>query len=239
MMPPRPTVAVSTVAPLCMTATIDTMPVCGKYMCSISSPTSCSITPRSRAIVRRCGASREKSCGGNAAKNRLGLPCSSWRATGVVPYGIDGAPALRRDARVKQNQVKIAFTDSALRSAYRSDVQLIYVQKVPMTALRRHRTSLYHPPGTTTRCGGRMPPQLVCEAVRVNVVRWWRPSWLAGLAPTRAVRREARGYPASRPRGQDGLWAYAGIRPLGPPPARTSSPSAADCPRPRDWTGRG
>src|SRR5438128_2246759 len=59
----------------------------------------------------------------------------------------------RRRAR-QANQVKNAFTDSALRSAYRSDVQLIYVQEVPMTALQRHPTRLYHPPGTTTRCGG-------------------------------------------------------------------------------------
>src|SRR5215470_20402568 len=49
---------------------------------------SCSITPRSSVIVRRCGASSEKSCGGNAAKNRLNLPCSNRRATGGVPYGI-------------------------------------------------------------------------------------------------------------------------------------------------------
>jgi hypothetical protein len=30
MTPARPIVAVSTVAPLCMTATIETMPLCGK-----------------------------------------------------------------------------------------------------------------------------------------------------------------------------------------------------------------
>jgi hypothetical protein len=39
-------------------------------------------------IVRRCGANREKSCGGNAAKNRLNFPCSNRRAGGDVPYGI-------------------------------------------------------------------------------------------------------------------------------------------------------
>src|SRR5262245_15368533 len=138
MMPPRPTVAVSTVAPLCMTATIDTMPVCGKYMCSISSPTSCSITPRSSAIVRRCGASREKSCGGNAAKNRFNFPCSNRRVTGGVLYGIDALLLLGGDALADQRQVRIEF----------------YVRKSSLDAPRRHRTTLYHPPCSTTRCGG-------------------------------------------------------------------------------------
>src|SRR5262249_42693164 len=60
--------------------------------------------PRSSVIVRRCGASREKSRGDNAAKNRLNLPCPNWRATGVVPYGIDGALAFDDGAAASSNE---------------------------------------------------------------------------------------------------------------------------------------
>src|SRR5262245_4289225 len=143
-MPPRPMVAVSTVAPLCMTATSDTMPVCGKYTCSISSPTSCSITPRSSGIVRRCGASKEKSCGGNAAKNRLNCPCSNCRAIGDVPYGIGVGSCFKAATPRHARQAEIAFTDSALRSAYRSAGSLdqwSYVKKVPQwAAAHEHST---------------------------------------------------------------------------------------------------
>src|SRR5262249_105000 len=52
----------------------------------------------------RCGASREKSRGDNAAKNRLNLPCPNWRATGVVPYGIDGALAFDDGAAASSNE---------------------------------------------------------------------------------------------------------------------------------------
>src|SRR5262249_60285411 len=51
-------------------------------------------------MVRRCGASSEKSCGGKIARKRLKRPCSSCRARGGVLYGIDVAPASgRRRAR--------------------------------------------------------------------------------------------------------------------------------------------
>src|SRR5262245_19277033 len=45
--------------------------------------------------MRRCGASSEKSGGGNVARNRLKRPCSSCRARGGVPYGIKVAPSDR------------------------------------------------------------------------------------------------------------------------------------------------
>src|SRR5215510_3356854 len=67
----------------------------------------------------------------------------------------------------------------------------------------------------------------------------WQPSWLVGLVSPRTIPREAVGHPPGRLRGQDGLWACGGIRPLRPPRAGTSSPSAADCRRPLGWTGRG
>src|SRR5262245_66560711 len=51
-------------------------------------------------MVRRCGASNEKSCGGKIARKQLKRPCSSCRARGGVPYSIGVAPASgRRRAR--------------------------------------------------------------------------------------------------------------------------------------------
>jgi hypothetical protein len=57
-----------------------------------------SITPRSSAIVRRCGASRAKARGGNVAKKRLNRPGSSCRARGAVPYDMGLAPTSLRGA---------------------------------------------------------------------------------------------------------------------------------------------
>jgi hypothetical protein len=39
----------------------------------------------------------------------LNFPCSSRRARGDVPYGINGAPALKRRRARRSRQVKIAF----------------------------------------------------------------------------------------------------------------------------------
>src|SRR5262249_9670960 len=140
-------------------------------MCSISSPTSCSITPRSSVIVRRCGASSEKSCGGNAAKNRLNLPCSNRRAIGGVPYGIDGAPALRRRRARRLSQAKIAFTDSALRSAYRSAGSMnLRAKKVPKTPLPRQSNDILSPARQHNQMRG-MAGGLVCDAVSFDVAR--------------------------------------------------------------------
>src|SRR5262249_33675092 len=70
-----------------------------------SSPTSCSIAPCSSGIVRKSGASSEKSCGGNVARNRLNRPCSSCRARGGVPYGIGVAPASgRRQPSIRSDE---------------------------------------------------------------------------------------------------------------------------------------
>src|SRR5262245_36950836 len=87
------------------------------------------MTPRSNGIVRRCGASREKSCGGNAARNRLNFPCSSRRATGDVPYGIGAGSCFQAATPRRLSQAEIAFTDSVLRSGYRSAGSMVHAKK--------------------------------------------------------------------------------------------------------------
>src|SRR5262245_47080442 len=83
-------------------------------------------------MVRRCGASSEKSCGGKIARKRLKRPCSSCRARGGVPYGIDVAPASGR-RRARQS----SHTNSLLMGARVQPYQVKQAvhRKVPVGAV--------------------------------------------------------------------------------------------------------
>src|SRR5262245_6837357 len=127
------------------------------------------MVPHSSGIVRRCGASREKSCGGNAAKNRLNFPCSNRRATGGVPYGIEIGSCFKTATPRRLSQARIAFTDSALCSAYRSDDEMSVGRKSSDDAAAASSKATLSPARQDNQMRGRTAGRLVCDAV--NVVR--------------------------------------------------------------------
>src|SRR5262245_14057200 len=135
------------------------------------------MTPRSSGIVRRCGASSEKSCGSNAARNRLNFPCSNRRATGGAPYGIGVAPAFKTATPRRLSQAEIAFTDRALRSAHRTDDEMGLrakkFQKNPAAAASNGTLSLAR---QKDQMRGGTAGRLVCGAVNVVHRRAREPS---------------------------------------------------------------
>src|SRR5262245_56306649 len=126
------------------------------------------MVPRSSGIVRRCGASKEKSCGGNAAKNRLNFPCSNRRATGGVPYGIGVGSSFQRATPRRLSQAEIALTDSALASAYGSAGSMKLGKKSSKACLRTH---ILFPARQQDQVGMSAADRLGCDAVNFDFVR--------------------------------------------------------------------